>query len=41
MLQKLKVEKEKYRGFTKYDYYLILGPRDYHDILMKDFFEFL
>lgn len=41
MLQKLKVEKEKYREFIRYNYYFILGCRNHCNILIEDFFEFL
>ena len=41
MLPILKSKKEEYRRFIGYDYYLILGQKDYHDVFMKDFFKFL
>lgn len=41
MLQKLKTEKEEYGGFTGYNYYLILGPGNHHDIFIEGFFKSL
>lgn len=42
--KKLKVEGEDYGRFTRYDYYLMLGPgnrRSPYDVFMQDFFESL
>ncbi len=41
MLRKLKAEKEEYGGFTGYNYYLILGPGNHHDVFMEGFFKSL